>query len=88
MTNLLVLVLIAVQIYAVVAFAKLAKTVGQPKEKKAETIDPMVTRSDPGFVKEITIGQADDSAIVMPKTPQRIEFEESEELRKMNLGPR
>ncbi len=88
MTNVLILILITVQIYAAITFAKLAKAIVQPKEEEKATTESMVTRTDPSFVREDTIGQADNSSIVMPKTPQRIEFEESEELRKMNLRPR
>ena len=44
-----------------------------------------VTRGDRRFVKEHLINQP-ESAVVTPKTPQRIAWEEEEELRKMNLG--
>lgn len=60
--------------------------VKQPVEKK-KVAPPQayVTPSDPSFVQESTVGQ-EGSSIVIPKTPQRIEWEEKEELRKLNLG--
>lgn len=43
-----------------------------------------VTRTDPAFANENMVGQG-DSVIVTPKSPQLVEWEEQEELRKLNL---
>lgn len=54
------------------------------KTELSEEPEPFVTRTSPEFTNPNMAGQ-DDSAIVIPKSPQLIEFEESEALRKMNL---
>lgn len=54
------------------------------KQSKPNT--PAVTRTNRAFVNE-NRPLSQDSAIVIPKTPQLLEFEEQEELRKMNLKP-
>lgn len=55
------------------------------KNKKEEP-KAFVTRTDPAFTRSNMAGQADDSAIVIPKSPQLVEFEEQEALRRMNPG--
>jgi len=61
---------------------KIEELLSRPKDPEPT---PFVTHTERGFVNENT-PLRDDSAIVLPKTPQRLEFEEQEELRKMNLG--
>lgn len=53
-------------------------------KEKPPTVKPFVTPTNRAFTNENKVGQG-DSAIVTPKTPQLIDFEEQEELRKMNL---
>lgn len=56
-------------------------------ENKPQLIPPpeaFVTKTNPAFGNENAIGQG-ESIIVTPKSPQLIEWEEQEELRKLNL---
>lgn len=56
------------------------------QEKKPE-IKPTVTRTSPGFIND-NHALKEESAIVEPKTPQQIAWEEQEELRKMQFDKR
>jgi hypothetical protein len=56
-------------------------------ERKAAEPEPFVTRTNPAFTNENMPGQ-EGSSIVTPKSPQLVDWEEQEELRKMNLRPR
>lgn len=58
--------------------------VGRPPKKQEEAY---ITPTNPAFTNENKVGQG-DSVIITPKSPQLLEFEEQEELRKMNLRPR
>lgn len=48
---------------------------------------PYVTHTHPKFTNPNKVSQ-DDSVIVTPKSPQLVQWEEEEELRKLNLRPR
>lgn len=49
------------------------------------TITPQITYTHPDLTNPNMAGQG-DSVIVEPKSPQLIQWEEEEELRKLNLG--
>lgn len=56
------------------------------KQSTEKPIEAFVTPTNPAFIREDLTGQG-DSIIVTPKSPQLIEWEENEKLRKMNLRP-
>jgi hypothetical protein len=53
------------------------------KITKEETVEPFVTNSDPRFAREDQIGSP-DSSVILPKSPQLIEWEETQEIEKLN----
>jgi hypothetical protein len=59
----------------------------EPEEQPEETIEAFVTSSNPAFTNENMAGQQ-ESSIIVPKTPQRLAWEEDQELRKINMKPR
>lgn len=83
LTPLLLMALITVTIFLLEAIKSIS-LVEQVVESELP-ITPFITKSAPEFTNEPITGQ-NDSVIVVPKSPQRIEWEEQEELRKMNLG--
>ena len=95
MTNLLIVVVVlmvanigiscAIFMHMMMRF-DLLEMVLELRPKKNNTVAG-VTRAAPEFTNPRAASD-DDSAIVEPKTPQRIAFEEEQELRKMNLGPK
>lgn len=52
---------------------------------KDEPQEPFVTYSDRAFTNENMVNQP-GSAIITPKTPQLVEFEEQQALEHMNMG--
>lgn len=58
-----------------------------PSTQPTTDMKPFVTPTNPAFVNESKIGQG-DSVIVEPKSPQRVAWEEQEQLRKLNIKPR
>jgi hypothetical protein len=51
------------------------------------SIEPQITRTHPDLTNTNAIGQG-DSVIVEPKSPQLVQWEEEEQVRKLNLKPR
>lgn len=86
----IVIILILISIWVLCFMSLLTlKVLGklQPEEEPVMKITPMVTPTNPAFTNENTVGQG-DSVIVESKSPQRIEWEEQEQLRKINLQPK
>lgn len=54
------------------------------EKKKPQAPQPFITPTHPSFTNENMVGQ-ENSNIVIPKTPQQVQWEEEEELRKLNL---
>lgn len=92
MINALVILTLLLLLSIWVQFYFLLQTVKNLTMPTVETSvfapEPFITSTHPSLVSEDAAGQADDSVIVNPKTPQRVEWEEQEELRKMQFGPK
>lgn len=58
------------------------------EDRQKNEPEPFVTPTNPSFANEGMAGNEEESIIVTPKSPQLLEWEESEKLRKMNLRPR
>lgn len=80
------LIWLAVQGISTLIILKAIKKVANPKQETETYIDAFVTPTNPAFVREEIAGHG-DSVIVTPKSPQLIEWEENEQLRKLNLKP-
>lgn len=64
---------------------RIEKLLREPKPKS--TGQPMVTSANPILTNPNAINQ-EDSMIVEPKSPQLVQWEEEEQLRKLNIKPR
>jgi hypothetical protein len=51
-----------------------------------EPIESFVSSPRPDLMNEQAAGNADDSVIITPKTPQLVAWEEEQQLQKMNMG--
>lgn len=87
MLNSVLLALIFLAICGVIyCLVKLTAIVrNAPEEVQAQEVKPGVTSANPAFVTDYE-QPPEASAIIMPKSPQLVEWEEEQELLKMNMG--
>lgn len=83
------IITIAIFITLLIIMCLLAKILGEirvalAKSKESPKLDAFITSSNPDLINTNMAGQG-ESVIVMPKSPQLVEFEEQETIRKMNL---
>lgn len=85
LTDTLLLLLTIMVVWDASKIDRIEKLLRKPEPKQSVT--PMVTPTNPLFVNQNAVGQG-DSVIVEPKSPALVQWEEEEELRKLNLKPR
>ena len=89
--NLLVISIISIPILLIALLIlgyftwKAIREITLPEKAIEELTKPFVTPTNPAFVNE-NQSTHEDSFIITPKSPQLVDWEENEQLRKMNIG--
>lgn len=90
MTNILlitIIVLLVISILADIIYMRwiIEAVQNKPEPEITNTLQPFVASSNPALVNDLPTGDS-ESVIVNPKSPQLVQWEEEQEIAKMNMG--